>query len=444
MHLPVGKRVSVGIMKTGGWSKVPLQTRVTGLIGSSQRGMTLLELSIAMAVMGLVGAGLSVASFQVTRVPVAVEANLRSTQTLRSNSQAMSDDVHFSQVFSPRKGANFATFEAIDFTNPVPKVESASYSYSLETATVQRESSVGGVTQGGITVANDVPQEPLLTRSLVTGTIATSVNQATTVLGAEQRKDNDLLLVMEVPGPSIHPPDAGPPPMDPKAFCLGGSLNLAGKEQPIVGDGVIGGRVAIAGSRNAVTGAVLANGGMVVSGAQHTLPAVGTAGDSACRMKLLPSMFGAFAFQFPSDTDLKSVPAVWEDSRRKVLKSGVYFVDGTLTLDGSEISGQVTLIARAIVIKGSRITLTPNLHGVVLLALGTAAPLTSIQLDGNNLGLRGVVYADTGDVGLNGSTNALDGAIVAPRGGLTVSGANVRISLSPSLFRAADGVSLKE
>lgn len=232
--------------------------------------------------------------------------------------------------------------------------------------------------------------------------------------------------------------------MDPKAFCLGGSLSLAGKEQPVVGEGVLGGRVTIAGSGNAITGAVLANGGMVVSGAQHTLPAVGSAGNSTCRMKLLPSAFGAFAFQFPSDTNLSIVPEVWQDSRRKFLKSGVYFVDGTLTLDGSELTGQVTLIARTIVIKGSFITLTPNLHGVVLLALGTAVPSESIQMDGNNLRLRGVVYADTGNVGFNGSTNALDGAIVTPRGGLTVSGANVRITLSPGLFRAADAVSLKQ
>jgi hypothetical protein len=406
--------------------------------------MTLLELAVAMALMGLVGAGLSVASYQITRIPVSVVGELRTTQTLRSNRQAMSDDVHFSQVFSPRKGTNFANFEAIDFTSAAPKVTSAAYTHNAATDSIQRSSSVGGVAQAGITVANDVPQEPLLTRSLETGTIATSVIQVTSVLGAEQRKDNDLLLALETPGPSIHPPDAGPPPMDAKAFCLGASLSLAGKDQPIVGEGTLAGRAAIAGSGSTITGAVLANGGMVVSGALHSLPPVGTAGDSTCRMKLLPSMFGSFAFQFPSDTNLKNVPAVWEDSRRRILKSGVYFVDGTLTLDGSDISGQVTLIARTIVINGSFIALTPNLHGVVLLALGAAAPSDSIQLDGNNLRLRGVVYADAGHVSFNGSTNALDGAIIAPRGALTVSGANVRISLNQSLFRAADAVSLKQ
>lgn len=140
--------MSINVMRTGDWGNVPLQTRVRGLMGGSQRGMTLFEIAIAMAVMGLVGAGLGVASFQVTRVPISVVADLRSTGTLRSNSQAMSDDVHFSQVFSPRAGTNFATFEAVDFTNPAPTITSASYSFTQGTGAVQRESSVGGCRKG--------------------------------------------------------------------------------------------------------------------------------------------------------------------------------------------------------------------------------------------------------------------------------------------------------
>jgi hypothetical protein len=226
----------------------------------------------------------------------------------------------------------------------------------------------------------------------------------------------------------------------PTVLCVGQSVTVSGSKKAVVGNMVVKGTVTVSGSDNMFAGDLTA-GSVVVSGNNNTFDALrkGTAG--SCGFALSPASFAPYDFVFTGDTNLSNVPAVWEDQAKKQLKPGVYFVDGTLELSGSEVTGQVTLIARRIVLSGSKGTLSARRNGVLLLAIGGAAP-EAIRISGSDQLLVGVLYAQQGDIRLSGSKNLLDGALLTPNAGgdLEASGSENSILFNQPMFDAAAAV----
>lgn len=399
--------------------------------------MTLLEVAVGLAVVGAIGAGIVTASAQSLDVPIIAAGDLRAMSQLRQGSTELADDVRYSQIFVPEAGVSYGTYESVDFAATQPEVESAQYLYDPASQGVQRELSVDGVQVDTVVVSNNVAQSQDLTMEEEGDLITASLTQTSETLRGERVTSSVFVQTTEAPSEEVTPPGAAPR-QTPGALCLGAGVSIRGSNHSILGGLQASGPVVISGVDITVAGDLAAGGGLTMSGDGNLTESVQSGGSVACPLSIAPDLLQPFDFTFAGDTDLKRVRAVWQDFSRTRLRPGVYFVDGTLTLNGEDVTGQVTLIARKIVISGAQIRLGPARLATLALAVG-APDEDAVSINGRNLNLTGVIYTMQGNIAVGGSQINLDGVLTAPSGGIIVRGHSLRITLNRQLLDTAGG-----
>ncbi len=183
----------------------------------------------------------------------------------------------------------------------------------------------------------------------------------------------------------------------------------------------------LSGSGNAVTGNVHSNGGLKISGSRNTVSGTLTyrTGCNASVKGLTATATGLQADPLAHLTPAH-FPCTFTRSGSWTLSGnlapGVYCATGTITVSGSGVSGDVTLVANRIEISGSNVNLTPNRLGVVAWATGSG---DAVKVSGSRASLGGIVYAPNGRTELSGANLTL-GSIVASTIKLSGSGSTAQ------------------
>ena len=104
------------------------------------------------------------------------------------------------------------------------------------------------------------------------------------------------------------------------------------------------------------------------------------------------------------------------------IPTGTYCATGTVTFNGSNLTGNITVIAQRIVLNGSSETFTPHQQDLLFHQTGT----TQLTLNGSNQNFAGAIFAPTATIVLNGSsTQHITGLIEGLN--VTLSGSNFSI-----------------
>ena len=129
-------------------------------------------------------------------------------------------------------------------------------------------------------------------------------------------------------------------------------------------------------------------------------------------------------YTYAGDTDLASRPEVWVggDPSSNQLLTGVYCSQQDIILSGSDVTGEVTLVALdEVKLSGSNFHLTGHFEDV--LAFSAASHDSAIDLSGSGGTWAGYIYAPNGRVKVAGSNNlTLEASIIADR--VSVSGSD--------------------
>lgn len=130
-----------------------------------------------------------------------------------------------------------------------------------------------------------------------------------------------------------------------------------------------------------------------------------------------------------SDVNLGSESGIWIDAT--TLEPGTYCSDGNLQLSGSDITGEVTLVARGeLQVSGSNFTLSPAPDDPTgVLFFSEASSSSALDLSGSGGSWEGIIHAPNGTAKMQGSSNlSLTGSIIAGR--VKVSGSNFSMTAS--------------
>lgn len=211
--------------------------------------------------------------------------------------------------------------------------------------------------------------------------------------------------------------------------------------------------VSISGSLASFTGTVHGNADVTVSGSDHTFdPAVtyqcdftenGSGhtyerGQKNTGARDVPSFvsgidatsFGACAFSYPNNVNLKSKAEVWQDPGKTILIDGVYCFDRNVSLVGNDIVGNVTFVALGhIDVSGSGHDLTAYDPTGILFYSESSTGNNQIDIAGSGGSWTGLIYAPNGDASISGQGNHnWSGSVVAQN--VDISGNGMSITAS--------------
>ena len=142
--------------------------------------------------------------------------------------------------------------------------------------------------------------------------------------------------------------------------------------------------------------------------------------------------FQPYTFVFTGDVNLNAETQVWLDPERTQLKPGVYFTDGSLTLGNAGAQGQVTFIARDIILENKGLNLTTSQGSVLLFATGSGPTGLAVKISGSDHMLNGIIYAPQGQVTIKATRVLLDGSVYSAA--FDWLGSKGRISFNPDLL----------
>ena len=132
--------------------------------------------------------------------------------------------------------------------------------------------------------------------------------------------------------------------------------------------------------------------------------------------------------EFTSDTDLSSVPQAWvnNDVNTKQLKPGVYCSTRKLTLSGSDVTGNVTLVAQGdLTVSGSNFTLTAYWNNILLFTESSSS--SALDASGSGGSWTGIMLAEYGNAKVQGSSNlTISGSVMANT--ISVSGSDFNLT----------------
>ena len=152
-----------------------------------------------------------------------------------------------------------------------------------------------------------------------------------------------------------------------------------------------------------------------ISGSGNTFtPAPATAANRSLPLTYSYSAFPC-TMTFTEDTALASVPAAWVggDPSSGQMVPGVYCSTGKLVLGGSDVTGNVTLVAQgAVNLAGSNFNLTPYWNDV--LAFSDDSGPSALDMSGSGGNWEGIFLAPNGHAKVQGSSNlSIVGSIMA-------------------------------
>ncbi len=144
------------------------------------------------------------------------------------------------------------------------------------------------------------------------------------------------------------------------------------------------------------------------------------------------------------DLDLNGDDSYWNDPGSKTsLKTGTYCATGKIQLSGSDVTGEVTLVARGeLQVSGSDFTLSPDPNdpnGVLLFSYANSS--SAMDISGSGGDWEGIIHAPRGTAKMQGSDNlTVTGSIIAKK--VKVSGSDFTMQASLNSGGGADYIYL--
>ncbi|MBI4312402.1 MAG: prepilin-type N-terminal cleavage/methylation domain-containing protein [Chloroflexi bacterium] len=391
-----------------------------------QRGLSLIEVAVALAVTAILVPAISALLVQLVRLPPRSQASVGAQNEAREAMRWLNADGARAQHFVLGASPDYGTFLWRDYTLASQPLVAARYYY--EDGRLRREQTVNGTTTIDTTVARNVAAYADFSMTScpgqVTGDLLTTANG-----------DGSTVTYSAPFSLRLRPEPWGDIPANPMGYAVfasGGSgaavkdINVTGSGALIAGNAHANGSITIAGTGHSVSDVLSAVGtvttppgmpvGAIAEGASTQ------AGPYNCQAGETPSA----TYSWLTDVDLSTVQEVWQDwPARTALRPGVYYSAASITLGLNSVTGTVTFIGDQVSVTGTGVRLWPYAGGTTIFATGSAADSIRVEVSGARW--RGALYAPNGGVLISPPIGdfTLYGSIVAQ--GVTLSGADLRV-----------------
>ena len=401
-----------------------------------ERGITLLELTIALAVMGVVSAPLAGLTFEFVVRPSSTLGRLSGSADIRLVSDIIADDARSSQSFVV-VGVDpvYGSFEAVDLTRDPPQSRSITYLFNAEERAMARQTSLNGVLQ----------EETLVMRNIASfDNVRFTFEEGDLNITLDEVVPEGLEGILSTVGSSI----GGNASVADPAAVAGGfaifatrSVRIPGGAIAIIGNIHSNGSVDLSGSGDLIQGNVTGVTGVSIGGSGNFADSInGAAASRPEPFALTVGAFKPFTFDFTGQgpLDLKDRDEVWLDPFVKtVLKPGVYFSDSTIQVSGADVRGTVTIIAPTVLFSGSDQRFESFRCGILAFAPLDPTNSNLIHLSGSGRLWTGALYASEGTIHIAGSSFLGDGNLLA--GEVIISGSSSQLAFSREVIRAILG-----
>lgn len=426
--------------------------KLLGAIAADQLGVSLMKTLIGLTIMGMIGGIVTIVLIQFMIRPTQTVRAVDNTSNLRNLAIYLKDDVRQAQAFNPSETSPYGGFVWTDFTKAIPKLNVAYYQYSQQKRAITR-----GVATNGI------PSPPLLLTDLILKPEDVSflrlgnLEQINVVI--TQNAPTGPVVVGTIGVKSVfrsayRPAQGLPLPGGGYAMFAKGAINWATTEgdSAIIGDVHTNGRFTLTTSSdsfNYIAGTVGAAGGILEPGKNNFIDFTNaTAPIKEFPVSYTLNDFDPIAFQFSGDVNLNEVAEVWADAEKSILKPGVYYATGRITLsdpghhhhhdhgdddhdeDHSHVTGNVTFVADRIKIDGAHIRLTAFRKGVLFFATNSSKAIHIFG--GKDMEWRGIFYAPNGEIDISGKRLFGEGSLYADS--INWTGKGRRLDFSSTLF----------
>ena len=291
-----------------------------------EEGLTLIELSIGLAVTALFLAPMATVVYQVSVAPVETSTEQSVVNQGRNVAINLPDDGRSAQSVITGDNPLWATSAWTDFTESTATYHTVDYAWVSGDDTMVRQVYIDGITTGSFIIGRfldkfadaDIGFNPNLPPFL----LETFINpEEETVLSTQKRKFS-LVSFMRAPA-------ALPQPAGGYAVFSTDGVKVSGSDNGVIGNVHSSGDITVSGSDHHVAGFVEATQDISLNGQDITIEFM----NEASTTKSLPVSFSTvdfqpFTFDFVGDVDLKNVDEVWFDQERTQLKPGVYHTTG--------------------------------------------------------------------------------------------------------------------
>jgi hypothetical protein len=129
---------------------------------------------------------------------------------------------------------------------------------------------------------------------------------------------------------------------------------------------------------------------------------------------------------FSGNIELDRISSLWNNNNPNTrrLRDNVICATGNITLDNSDVTGRVTLVAGGkLDIEGSELDLTPLWNNVVMFAGSNGGD--AIEIEGSESRFTGFIFAPNGRIEVEGSETRINGSLVAEE--IRIRGSETRI-----------------
>ncbi len=183
----------------------------------------------------------------------------------------------------------------------------------------------------------------------------------------------------------------------------GGQLKISGSKKTFSGRVHSNATIKISGSNNNITQQTTAVGSIQITGSGNDVPNK--------QANAAPQPMPAYDFNLYRQNAAYTHNGDWNITKNDPIPSGIHFVNGNVKISGSNISGNITIVATGYIkISGSGITLT-SVDTVAHILLFSQSGY--IDISGSNAKLKGILYAPSGKCDISGSGESLQGAVIA-------------------------------
>jgi prepilin-type N-terminal cleavage/methylation domain-containing protein len=385
-----------------------------------QRGVTLIEMIIVLAISGIIMAPIAAAFYQFIYLPTLQADKLTTISDLRNATVWLTEDSRSAQLFTPSCSPDYGTFNWTDYTASPPKTYAARYYYA--DGSLYRELSEDEQVVSTISIARHIENYDDI-RFTVTGALLIVEIKSTIESIRGPVSTEDIIRIRPRSGAFARAWAifAGQESPEPDKI-----IHWSGSDSTVTGNIHSNSDIHISGSNNQVSGLAEAHLTFGGGGEDNTFGQK-VEGADILPMPLncgLTNYFQPYTFSWAGDVNLNTIDEVWEDyPQKKKLKPGVYYATGKIQLPGNDVSGNVTLIGDKVHVAGSESSLTAYTNGVVIYATGTGSE--AIKISGDEGTFSGVIYAANGLVDISGSDVTVDGSIIGLQVKLTGSELNI-------------------
>gem|GEM_PF-4663420 len=368
----------------------------------NRRGFTLIEVIVAITIMGMILPLVGTAMYQFIKVPPEQTDELTVINEVRQVAEWIVEDGTQSTFFAP-------TLQFWRFAPEGKQEFVAGYKLAVD-GTLTRYTDYSDAASGVVIAQHINDPNDLDYLKEPTGLVFKSqpnylkVDIVSTINGiGGQTQDSGTVFVFLKSAPQL--------PLTYAIFCGPGGLTITGGSKTIDGNVYSGGTVSIGGNKNTITGTLEAPD-VSVDGANPDPELIEPWTEHGFPPIWMPEQFQPGWYDGPYFTD-------FGDTLNGVLEPGVYYSDSKVTI-GAGTTGHVTIIAPTIKVTGNGVNLTAYYGGMLLWATAGdiygAPGQKAIEISSNDAYFQGFIYASDPDATVSISSQGgtvINGSIIA-------------------------------